>query len=247
MIHHIFVLALKSLKFPHCLLAVVLALSVSLIFNGGCASTGYPGGGPRDEDPPFMVGSTPSENALGFKGDEIRIEFNELVQVKDIFQKLMVSPPVNEQPQVTARGRDLLVKFTEELQPNTTYTLDFADAISDNNEGNVLQDFRFSFSTGEIIDSLQISGFLFDAENLAPVANALVMVHKNHADSAFIKQVPIRVTKSNTEGRFTISNLAPGEYRIFALEDANRNFRYDQPGEKNCMAFRTYFPVCGLS
>ncbi|TCO07901.1 Ig-like domain-containing protein [Natronoflexus pectinivorans] len=220
---------ISKYRVPFALLVVFILI---VFLPGGCASTGMPTGGPRDEDPPVMVRSFPPENSLSFTGRNIRIEFDELIQVTDIFQKLMVSPPVNQQPTVTARANALVIEFNEDLQPNTTYTLDFADAVRDNNEGNILHDFRFSFSTGEIIDSLKISGHLFDATNYEPVSGALVMVHSNHADSAFRKLVPIRVTKTNPDGRFTIQNLAPGEYRLFALEDANRNFRYDQPGER---------------
>lgn len=201
-------------------------------FATGCANTAFPEGGPRDEAPPVVTRSTPPDGAKNFVGDEVRVEFNELIQLRDAFQKFMISPPVNNMPDIIPRGREVIVRFNEELQPNTTYTLDFADAIADNNEGNVLHGFAISFSTGEVVDSLEISGFLFDAQTLAPVANALVMAHKNHADSAFQTLVPLRVTKSNPDGRFSIRNLAPGEYRIFALEDANRNFRYDQPGER---------------
>jgi uncharacterized protein (DUF2141 family) len=219
----------------YCVVTIILAL-ISGVF-GGCASTGYPSGGPRDEQAPEMVHSTPDQGALSFLGDEIRVEFDEIIQLSDIFQKLMVSPPVNEPPVVTARGNTMLVRFQEELQANATYTLDFGDAIRDNNEGNILENFTFSFSTGEYIDSLTISGHLFNASDLAPVADALVMVHTNLADSAFRKQVPIRVTRTNSIGRFSIQNLAPGEYRLFALEDANRDFKYDQPGER--IAWRT--------
>lgn len=210
-----------------------ISLMMVLFFMAwGCASTGYPTGGPKDERPPVVVRSTPEANALNFKDDEILIVFDEIIQVKDIFQKLVVSPPVNTRPVVSARGKELLIRFEEDLQPNTTYTLDFADAISDNNEGNVLQDFRFSFSTGEVVDSMSVSGFLFDATNLEPVAGALVMVHSNQADSAFRKQVPIRLAKTSQDGRFSVQNLAPGLYRLYALEDANRNYLYDQPGER---------------
>lgn len=198
----------------------------------GCASTGYPTGGKKDVDPPVVLRSDPPANSLNFKGSEVVISFNEIIQVKDIFQKLVVSPPVNKRPVVTARGRELVIRFEEDLQPNTTYTLDFADAISDNNEGNVLQDFRFSFSTGMVVDSLSVSGFLFDATNLTPVAGALVMIHKNQADSAFKTQVPVRLAKTNQDGGFSVQNVAPGEYRLYALEDANRNYIYDQPGER---------------
>lgn len=211
---------------------ITFLLLVSIVLLGRCASTGYPSGGAKDETPPRIVKSVPAENSLSFLGDEVVIFFDELIKVTDVFQKLMVSPPVNEQPRVTTNGKRLIIKFQEELQPNTTYTLDFADAISDNNEGNVLENFRFSFSTGEVIDSLKISGFLFDAATLSPVDGALVMVHSNHADSAFRKQVPLRVTKTDSRGNFSIQNLSPGTYRVFALNDANRNYKYDQPGEQ---------------
>ncbi len=212
---------------------VPLGLFLSMIFMVlGCASTGMPTGGPKDEEPPYMVKSIPAANSLSFLGDEIRIEFNEIIQVSDIFQKLMVSPPVNKQPSVTTRGKTMILKFQEELQPNATYTLDFADAIKDNNEGNIIENFAFSFSTGDYIDSMAISGHLLDASDLSPVANALVMVYSNHADSAFRTLVPLRVTRSNAEGYFSIKNLAPIEYRLYALEDANRNYKYDQPGER---------------
>lgn len=237
-----FVAPLKVLNFG---VVVFLVALMSGVF-GGCASTGYPTGGPKDEVPPVMIRSTPPADALSFLGDEIRIEFNELIQVTDIFQKLMVSPPVNEAPVVTARGNTLIIRFQEDLQSNATYTLDFADAIKDNNEGNVLENFTFSFSTGEYIDSLAISGNLYDASNFSPVANALVMVHTNFADSAFLKQVPIRVTRTNSNGRFSIQNLAPGEYRLFALEDANRNYKYDQPGERIAWRTELVSPYVGM-
>lgn len=205
---------------------------VSFLVLVQCASTGYPSGGPKDEDPPRMLKSIPEENSLNFLGDEIVIYFDELIKVSDIFQKLIVSPPVNDLPRVTTNGKKMNIKFQEDLQSNATYTLDFADAVSDNNEGNVLENFTFSFSTGEYIDSLQISGFVFEANNLSPVEGALVMVHKYEEDTVFRKQVPLRVTKTDSKGRFSIQNLAEGEYKVYALEDANRNYKYDQPGER---------------
>ncbi len=210
-----------------------------------CASTGYPSGGPKDEDPPRMIKSVPEENSLSFFGDEIVVHFDELIKVSDIFQKLIVSPPVNDLPRVTTNGKRMHVKFQEDLQPNATYTLDFADAISDNNEGNVLESFTFSFSTGDYIDSLQISGFLFEADNLTPVDGALVMVHHNLEDTVFRRQVPLRVTKTDSKGQFSIQNLAEGEYKIYALEDANRNYKYDQPGERIAWYSEIVSPTIG--
>ena len=197
-----------------------------------CASQGYPEGGPKDETPPQMVSSEPPMDAMNFDGDEIVIEFNELVVLEKAIQKIVVSPPLNEQPSFTGRGNEVTVKFNEELQPATTYTIDFADAIRDNNEGNPIEGFTFSFSTGETKDSLRISGHLLEAETHKPVEGALVMAHSNHADSAFTNMVPPRVAKTNENGRFSIKNLAEGDYRIFALEDANRNYRFDLWNER---------------
>ena len=196
-----------------------------------CANIGMPGGGEKDEIPPLVVKSMPAANTLSYKKKTISIEFDELIVLKDYRSKFIVSPPVNEQPIVEARGNKLEIEFKEELQANTTYTLDFADAITDNNEGNVLENYSFSFSTGEYIDSLEVSGNLWDAENLAPSEGVLIFLHSNLNDTAIQKQVPIRMAKTNATGRFSIRNVSPGRYRIYALEDANRNLKFDQPGE----------------
>lgn len=202
-----------------------------LITLSKCANPGTPQGGPKDELPPVVEKSEPAANALNFKDDRISIVFNELIQLKDVTQKLVVSPPFNKQPTVMARGEELYIRFEEELQENTTYTLDFADAIADNNEGNVLENFSFSFSTGEIVDSFSVSGFLWNAVDLAPMPGVMVFIHENKADSAFNTLVPVRLAKTSPKGAFTIKNVRPGSYRIYALDDANRNYIYDQPGE----------------
>lgn len=213
-------------------ISAVIISFIGLIFISGCANQGYPEGGPKDESPPRMVASDPPMNATNFKGDEIEIEFNELIVLRDAMQKVVVSPPLNKPPIIRGLGNKVTVILDEELQPATTYTIDFADAIQDNNEGNPLTGFTFSFSTGETQDSLQVSGHLFEADTHTPVAGALVMAHSNLADTAFTKTVPARVAKTNEKGEFTIMNLAEGKYRIFALEDMNRNYRFDQPGER---------------
>ncbi len=212
---------------------IYLLLLVSpLLTLWHCANPGTPTGGPKDERPPVMVSSNPQPNALNYKGRHIDIEFDELIQLKDINQKFVVSPPVNKRPVIDARGKRLRITFEEELQPATTYTLDFADAISDNNEGNVLNNFRFSFSTGESTDSMVISGTLFDAFDLSPADGIQILLHKNLEDSALVKLVPNRIAKSDATGRFSVQNVAPGKYRLYALDDLNRNYRFDQKGEQ---------------
>ncbi|MGQ1890413.1 Ig-like domain-containing protein [Thermophagus sp. OGC60D27] len=207
-------------------------LSVSLIGIWGCANQGYPEGGPKDEMPPRMIASDPPLNATNFSGDKIEIEFNELIVLKDALQKVVISPPLNQLPIVRGLGNKVTVAFDEELQPATTYTIDFSDAIQDNNEGNPLTGFTFSFSTGDTQDSLQVSGQVLEAHSHLPVEGVLVMAHSNLADTAFTKTVPVRVAKTNEKGEFIIRNLAQGKYRIFALEDMNRDYKFDQPGER---------------
>lgn len=210
-------------------LQLMLASIFSLWY---CANPGTPSGGPKDEKPPVLVNSIPKQNALNFNGKTIELEFDELIQLKDANQKFVVSPPVNKRPIIDPRGKRIRITFEEELQPATTYTLDFADAISDNNEGNILQNFRFSFSTGESTDSMVIAGNLFDAYDLSPADGILVFLHKNLEDSAFVKLVPNRIAKTDAKGRFSIQNVAPGEYRLYALDDLNRNYKFDQRGEQ---------------
>ncbi len=210
----------------------MLLILASLFSLWYCANPGTPTGGPKDEKPPVLVNSIPKQNALNFNGKTIELEFDELIQLKDANQKFVVSPPVNKRPIIDPRGKRIRITFEEELQPATTYTLDFADAISDNNESNILENFRFSFSTGESTDSMVIAGNLFDAYDLSPADGILVFLHKNLEDSAFVKLVPNRIAKTDAKGRFSIQNVAPGEYRLFALDDLNRNYKFDQRGEQ---------------
>ncbi|MBP8790275.1 MAG: Ig-like domain-containing protein [Breznakibacter sp.] len=210
-------------------LLLILASLFSLWY---CANPGTPTGGPKDEKPPVLVNSTPKQNALNFNGKTIELEFDELIQLKDANQKFVVSPPVNKRPIIDPRGKNIRITFEEELQPATTYTLDFADAISDNNESNILDNFRFSFSTGESTDSMAVSGNLFDAYDLSPADGILMFLHRNLEDSAFVKLVPNRIAKTDAKGRFSIQNVAPGEYRLYALDDLNRNYKFDQRGEQ---------------
>jgi uncharacterized protein (DUF2141 family) len=123
------------------------------------------------------------------------------------------------------------VELKDTLQANTTYTIDFTSSIADNNEKNVLENFTFAFSTGDVIDSLEIAGHLLGADNLEPMAGVTVGLHSNLHDTAFVKEAFIRTSRTNDRGRFVIRNITPGAYRLFALNDKNRDYRFDQPGE----------------
>ncbi|MDE6226019.1 MAG: Ig-like domain-containing protein, partial [Muribaculaceae bacterium] len=155
--------------------------------------------------------------------------------VKDAFTKVVVSPPSVQVPRVSSQGRRVSVQFQDTLLPNTTYSIDFANAIEDNNEGNKLQGFTYTFSTGETIDSLRISGMVLSADGLEPQQGMLVGVYSNLADSALSTLPFERVAKTDDMGRFSILGLKPGQYRIFAVNDVDNDYKRSNPEE--AMAF----------
>ncbi len=193
-----------------------------------CASMGRPEGGPRDVDPPLFVRSTPSPGQLNVDRNKITIEFDENVQIKDAMSKVVISPAQNIMPQISAMGRRVVVELRDTMKPNTTYSIEFSDAISDLNEGNEIDGFSFAFSTGDVIDSLQISGMVLEASTLEPAQGMLVGVYSNLSDTAITTLPMERITKTNQLGQFTVRNLAPGTYRIFAVNDQNRDYHWDR-------------------
>jgi uncharacterized protein (DUF2141 family) len=196
-----------------------------------CASRGTPSGGERDFTPPEMVGSKPVRSATNFDGKRIELLFDEYISIQKPGEKVIITPPQLKNPIIKAIGRKITVELKDSLLPNTTYTFDFTDGIVDNNEQNPIDGFSFAFSTGEVIDSMIISGILLNAENLEPMPNIMVGLHVDLADSAFTSKPFLRTSKTNDRGRFWIRNVAPGTYRLFALNDMNRDYKFDQPGE----------------
>lgn len=204
---------------------------VSLFFPR-CAVIVSPEGGPKDTLAPVMLKSVPTLNATGFKKDRIVFTFDEYIKLDKISQKLVLSPPQEQLPSARIKGKSLEVKFFEPLADSTTYTLYFADAIQDNNEGNPIDNFEFAFSTGSYIDSLKYIGRVIDAFTLEPQEGVFVMLYENYADSVPIIQRPRYVTKSNRSGVFFLSNLKLRDYKIFALRDGNSNYLFDQVAEE---------------
>lgn len=196
-----------------------------------CASIGRPEGGAIDETPPRFVGSTPAPGALNNNRKKVTIEFDEFIKLEKPGEKIVISPPQVQQPEIKANGKKVVITLKDTLKLNTTYSIDFSDAIQDNNEGNPLPDFGFTFSTGSVIDSMVVSGTVLNAANLEPVKGMLVGMHSNLADSAFTTIPFERVGRTDSRGRFTIRGVAPGEYRIYGLQDADQNFYYSQPTE----------------
>lgn len=195
---------------------------------GACASIGRPEGGPRDTVPPEYVRSNPAPGSTGISRPRVDIFFNENVKLEDIANKLVISPAQKQNPAVSANGRKVTVELRDSLIPNTTYTLDFADAVRDLNEGNILDGFAMDFATGDFLDSLRISGMVFDARTLEPAQGMVVGVYSNLSDTA-VTTLPLeRVAKTNQYGQFTIRNLKPGTYNIFAIDDRNRDWHWDR-------------------
>ena len=204
------------------LLRIIPAVAVALVM-AACASIGRPEGGPRDERPPEFVRSNPMPGARNVDRRTINILFNENVSLDDAFNKVVVSPVQTDVARVSSNGRRVTVQLMDSLQPNTTYTIDFADAIKDLNEGNVLDGFALDFSTGEKIDSLRISGIVLAAENLEPAQGIIVGAYSSMSDTAIRTSAPDRIARTNQYGQFTIRNLAPGAYRVYAMNDVNRD------------------------
>ena len=203
-------------------MAVLLLVAMAV---ASCANIGNPEGGPRDYTPPVMLRSNPAPGAVNFKGKKVEIYFDEIVNIKDQTTRVVVSPAPKEQPAIRAQGKKITVEFQEDLLPGTTYVIDFTDAIEDNNEANVLDGFSFAFSTGDHVDSLQVSGIVLRASDLEPMRNVLVGLHSNLDDSAFTTLPLERVSRTNSFGQFTLRNIAPGDYHIFALRDADGDYK----------------------
>ena len=216
-----------------CLLGIVV---VCLLLSA-CARMGNPDGGWYDETPPMVIKANPADKETNVKQRKISIYFNEYVQIANATENVVVSPPQLEVPEIKAAGKKIVVELKDSLKENTTYTVDFSDAISDNNESNPLGNFTYSFSTGDHIDTLEVSGYVIEAENLEPVKGILVGLYRmdsdsTFADSIFHTQPFLRVSRTDEQGHFVIKGIAPGAYRTFALQDVDGNYQFTQKGEK---------------
>ena len=213
-------------------LLVVISV-VAYLISVSCANRGNgPQGGPKDIMPPRPQKSIPDANSLNYKKNRIDIIFDEIVQVQNTFDNIIISPPQKQAPTVKAIGKKISVELQDTLKDETTYTIFFGDAIVDNNENNVLSGYSFSFSTGESIDTLKMSGTLIDAATLNPIAGVMVGIHSDLSDSAFTSKPFDRITKTDKNGNFSITNIRSGKYRIYALDDVGNNYRFDTPDEK---------------
>ena len=217
-------------------------------FVSSCARMGSPDGGPYDETPPKVVSTSPKFGSSNVKhAKKIVIEFDEIVKVENAMENVVISPPQIEQPEISATGRKVTIDLIDSLKPNVTYTIDFSDAIVDNNEGNPYGDYAFTFSTGEQVDTFQMSGHVLDAQNLEPIKGMLVGLYREEEgktlpDSTF-RTLPFeRISRTDSKGHFVVKGLASGNYRAFALKDQNQNYIYDQPAEMVAFSDRILSP-----
>ena len=208
----------------------------------GCARMGSPDGGWYDDDPPRIIGSTPGERATGVKSQKVTIYFDEFIKLADATQNVIVSPPQLEMPEIAAKGKKIVVELKDTLKPDMTYTIDFSDAISDNNEENPLGNYTFTFSTGEKIDTFEVSGYVINAEDLEPVQGVLVGLYEDLADSAFRTKPLLRVSRTDDNGHFVIKGVAPGEYRVYALQDVDGDYKFSQKSEMIAFSHETFKP-----
>ena len=202
-----------------------------LLLLSSCARMGSPDGGWYDDTPPYVVSASPADQAVNVSAKKVFINFSEYIKLEDAQNKVIISPPQIEMPEIKAAGKRIIVQLKDSLKENTTYTIDFSDAISDNNEGNPMGNYTYSFSTGDHIDTLEVSGYCLNAENLEPIKGMLVGLYDNFSDTIFHHEPMMRVSRTNGSGQFTIKGVAPGKYCIYALQDADGDFVFRQKSE----------------
>lgn len=206
-----------------------LFVVAAALLLAACASIGRPEGGPRDMTPPVMVSSTPAPGSINVSNGRIDIIFDENITLDDPMNKIVVSPPQKKQAQISSNGRRVRITLRDTLRDSTTYTVDLADAVRDLNEGNILDGLAIDFSTGPSIDTLMISGIVFEGRTLEPAQGMIVGVYSTPVADTALTTLPMdRITKTNALGRFTIRNLKPGSYRVFAINDLNHDFHWDR-------------------
>jgi len=219
----------KSIKsiFP----LLIISAFFYLVIYTSCANIGSPSGGPKDSIAPVLLQTTPTLRSTNYKEKDVRFTFNEYILPDDIRDNLVISPPMKKKPVIKMKSKTLIVEFPEDLKDSTTYSLDFKDAVVDNNEKNPIEDFRFSFSTGAVFDSLRVTGYVKNALTQEPVEKALIVLHRMAEYTALIDSIPDYIGISNKEGLFMIDNIAPGSYRLYSVTDADNSLTYNSNAE----------------
>lgn len=205
-------------------------LVTGTILIGSCAKVGSPSGGPKDNLPPVVLESYPQNGSSHFSGNKFTITFDEYVKIDEVSAKLMTSPPLSKKPDVSMKGKSVVVEFEDDLRDSITYTFYFQDAIQDLNEGNAIENFQYVFSTGDVVDSLSLKGFVYNSLSLDPPETALVALYRNVSDTAFTNLLPDYITNVLKDGSFRIDNIREGRYKVFGLvdQDNSKNFNISE-------------------
>jgi uncharacterized protein (DUF2141 family) len=205
-----------------------IVLPLLSLFIYSCASIVSPTGGPKDEIPPVCTKKVPVDNTVKFDASSIDFYFDEFISLNDITNQFLISPPMDKAPDIKLKGKKISVVFNEDLKPNTTYTLNFGNGIADYTEGNQLQGLSYTFSTGDYIDSLTLSGNIIDGFTMLPAKDIAVGLYEITEDSSIFKNKPYYLVKPDTLGNFKFKYLRPAEYELVAFEDINRNLKIEQ-------------------
>lgn len=219
---------------------LIFSFAVAALF--GCAKMSAPTGGAKDTEPPVPLRSSPVNYSTNFNGKKFIVEFDEFVDLKNVSQELLVSPPVPNKPKVVMRGKKMVVRINNELADSTTYNFNFFNSITDLNEGNVLENFQFEFSTGDTFDSTYCGGKITDAFTGKPMKDVKILLYRQFTDSTPRTQKPECVGRTNANGLFIVPNMKTGPYHIFALRDLNNNNLFDLPNESIAFCDSTIQP-----
>ena len=213
-------------------------LLASLLLLTNCAMRGTITGGDKDTIAPKIINSNPDNFTTNFKGNEIKINFNELIKIKDINKQLIISPPMKKQPIIVPQGsasKYISIKILDTLAPNTTYSFNFGQSITDNNEGNPYSQFKYVFSTGNYVDSLTVVGKVKDAYEQKPDSFVSIMLYdaQTFTDSTVYKETPLYITNTLDSLKvFSLENLKEGSYKIVAMKDKAANNKYNPATDK---------------
>lgn len=222
---------IKKLKY----LFLCFGFTLMVFLNQRCANAVAPTGGPKDETPPLVVEAVPENHSINYTGKKIEITFDEYVTLENANQNVLISPPMKEKPDIKLHNKTVIIKIKENLAANTTYTINFGNAIKDLHEGNVFKDYVYSFSTGDYIDTLRIAGKVLKADDKKPVEDVYVGLYaaeRENLDSLPMTVPPNYITKTDKEGNFSLNGLADKKYLVFALKDVNSNLYFDLPNEE---------------
>jgi hypothetical protein len=216
----------NQIRLANKIILLVIIVIGYLSFFTSCANIGMPSGGLRDSIPPVVVHSIPAFNQINFTDQRIRLTFNEFVIVEGLNDKFVVSPPTTKKPIFRTKGKTLIVDLNEKLKPNTTYSLDFKDGVSDNNERNPLRNLRLAFSTGSQFDTLRVVGFIKDAFNLEPIPNSYVFLYRGRSDTLVYKTRPDFIAKTDKNGFFAVTNLPADTFQVYGISDVDNNMKF---------------------